>query len=160
MDRSDYLGKSVMSGLVIAPAVDGDGPDWLEMRLALWPRDTADEYAADIAAALRDTVGLNLIARVDGTAAGFAEASIRHDYVNGCATSPVAFVEGVYVAPPFRRRGVAERLVRDIEAWARAQGCLELASDAALDNGPSHAMHQALGFEETQRVVYFRKELD
>jgi aminoglycoside 6'-N-acetyltransferase I len=35
----------------------------------------------------------------------------------------------------------------------------ELASDALLDNNGSHAMHEALGFTETERVVYFRKAL-
>jgi aminoglycoside 6'-N-acetyltransferase I len=27
----------------------------------------------------------------------FAEATLRRDYVNGCSTSPVGFLEGVYV---------------------------------------------------------------
>lgn len=158
MDRPDHLGEPV-SGVVIAQAVAGDGPDWAQMRLALWPDGSADEHAAEIAAALLQTKGLCLIARANGAAVGFAEASIRTDYVNGCDSSPVAFVEGLYVAPAFRRQGIAGQLVRDIETWGRAQGCVELASDALLDNARSHAMHHALGFEETERVVYFRKLL-
>ncbi len=47
-----------------------------------------------------------------------------------------------------------------MQVWAQAQGCNELASDAALDNLGSQQMHKALGFAETQRVVYFRKMLD
>jgi aminoglycoside 6'-N-acetyltransferase I len=35
-----------------------------------------------------------------------------------------------------------------------------MASDAFLDNSASHQMHGALGFSETERVVYFRKSLD
>ena len=88
---------------------------------------------------------------------GFAEAALRHDYVNGCQSSPVAFLEGIYVRPAFRGRGVGRQLVKAIEAWALASGCTEFASDAAIDNTTSHAMHEALGFSETQRVVYFRK---
>jgi L-amino acid N-acyltransferase YncA len=95
--------------------------------------------------------------RADGTPAGFAEAAIRHDYVNGTESSPVAFVEGIYVGPSARRQGVARALVLAVEQWARARGCRELASDARLDNEASHAVHRALGFEETERVVYFRK---
>ena len=102
----------------------------------------------------------NFIARTDdGVAVGLAEASLRRDYVNGCKTSPVAFLEGIYVAPQHRRSGIAGQLVAAVEDWARAQGCTEFASDAALDNLQSHRMHAALGFEETQRVVYFRKLL-
>jgi aminoglycoside 6'-N-acetyltransferase I len=130
------------------------------MRHALWP-NSAREHEADIAALLDDPgETFNLIARDDdGSPAGFAEAALRHDYVNGCHSSPVAFLEGIYVAPAARRRGVARELVAAIQAWAVEKGCSELASDAALDNMSSHSMHVALGFEETQRVVYFRRVL-
>jgi aminoglycoside 6'-N-acetyltransferase I len=92
-------------------------------------------------------------------AAGFAEASLRRDYVNGCVTSPVVFLEGIYVEPRARRQGAARALVDAVEAWARQIGCSELASDALLENDDSHSMHRGLGFEETERVVYFRKEI-
>jgi len=94
-----------------------------------------------------------------GRAVGLAEAALRSDYVNGTATSPVAFLEGLYVAPDERRKGIARSLVREVAAWARERGCTELASDALLDNTASHAVHRALGFVETERVVFFRKEL-
>ncbi|MCS6761723.1 MAG: GNAT family N-acetyltransferase [Candidatus Devosia symbiotica] len=92
----------------------------------------------------------------DGTAVSFAEASIRHDHINGCDTSPVGFVEGIYVAPEHRRNGLARKLVALIEDWARALGCSECASDAVLDNIAiaSHRLHIALCFDETDRVVY------
>ena len=130
------------------------------MRNALWPGSGGreEEHAADIARLLADPgATINVIARVDAIAAGFAEAALRNDYVSGCQTSPVAFLEGIYVKPAFRGRGVARKLVGAIEAWARSRGCTEFASDAAIDNTASHAMHNALGFVETQRVVYFRK---
>ena len=144
--------------MVVAAAGAADAADWSRMRRDLWPDGSLEEHAADIAQALKQGSGLNLIARSSGgIAIGFAEASLRHDYVNGCTTSPVAFLEGIYVAPDFRRHGVARRLVDAVEAWAQSQGCTELASDAALDNSQSRAMHDALGFAETERVVYFRK---
>jgi aminoglycoside 6'-N-acetyltransferase I len=90
---------------------------------------------------------------------GFAEASVRTDYVNGTESSPVAFLEGLYVVPEARGRGIARELVAAIEAWGEERGCRELASDALLDNELSHAVHRALGFAETERVVYFRKAL-
>ncbi len=33
------------------------------------------------------------------------------------------------------------------------------ASDALLENEASHALHLALGFQETERVIFFRKSL-
>lgn len=157
MDRADHLGEPV-SAIVIAPATAADAADWAAMRQDLWPH-AADDHGQDISDTLADDTVLALIARVDGVAAGFAEISLRHDYVNGCKTSPVAFLEGIYVAPAWRRRGVAAALVGAAQDWARQKGCSEFASDAALGNTVSHSMHHALGFVETQRVVYFRKVL-
>jgi aminoglycoside 6'-N-acetyltransferase I len=138
-----------------------DSSAWLELRLALWPGERREEFAADIAALLADPgETTNLIAHADtGEAIGFAEASLRRDYVEGCKTSPVAFLEGIYVAPEHRRKGVAGALIRAVEDWGRQNGCTEFASDAHLDNLDSHAMHQAMGFTETVRVVYFHKDL-
>jgi len=95
----------------------------------------------------------------DGNPIGLAEAAIRSDHVNGTSASPVAFLEGLYVLPEQRRQGVARSLVLRVEHWASTSGCHELASDALLDNTRSHAMHTRLGFEETERVVFFVKAL-
>lgn len=144
----------------IAPATREDIADWLAMRLALWP-DSADEHEAEIEALLaRPEDTITLIARgPEGVAQGFAEAAIRHDYVNGCDTSPVAFVEGIFVMPETRGHGVGRALMAAIARWGRENNCTELASDTLLDNTASQAMHKALGFVETERVVFFRKNL-
>lgn len=158
MDRPHYLGQPVTTTVSVAASTDM--AEWAAMRNALWPGSGGreDEHAADVKRLLADPGGtINVIARVEGDAAGFAEAALRHDYVNGCRTSPVAFLEGIYVKPEFRGRGVVRELVEAVEAWALDHGCTEFASDAAIDNTTSHAMHKALGFDETQRVVYFRK---
>lgn len=157
MDRADHLGQPVR----VAPATKADAADWNAMRTALWPRGGNGEHSTEIAELLVDAgETINLIARgEDGRALGFAEAALRRDYVNSCRTSPVAFLEGIFVTPEARGQGVARALVTAIEAWAREQGCTEFASDAAPENFASLDMHRALGFEETQRVVFFRKVL-
>jgi aminoglycoside 6'-N-acetyltransferase I len=71
----------------------------------------------------------------------------------------VVFLEGIYVKPTYRRRGVARLLVDAIESWGRARNCTELGSDANIANIESQLMHRSLGFTETQRVVFFRKLL-
>jgi aminoglycoside 6'-N-acetyltransferase I len=95
----------------------------------------------------------------EGHAIGFAELALRGDYVNGTHGSPVGFLEAWYVAPEWRGCGVGRALIVAAEGWARTRGCAELASDALLDNTASHAAHAGCGFEETERVVYFRKVL-
>jgi aminoglycoside 6'-N-acetyltransferase I len=94
-----------------------------------------------------------------GDAIAFAEAALRRDYVNGCDTSPVAFVEGLYVTPEVRQQGIASALIDAVAAWGRAMDCTEMASDADIAHLASHAFHRAAGFVETERVVYFRKAI-
>ena len=147
------------SDFVIHVAGTVDRPDWVRLRGELWPHLTPEESERQISDMLADGWCCVIARDRGGTAVGVAEAALRHDYVNGCETSPVAFLEGIYVVSAARMHGVARQLVAAIEAWAIANGCAELASDAALDNTGSHSMHVALGFEETQRVVYFRRPL-
>jgi aminoglycoside 6'-N-acetyltransferase I len=135
--------------------------DWVALRLSLWPDSLEQDERSEAEAMLAHPgQAIAFLARTsDGEAVGFAEATLRHDYVNGCATSPVAFLEGIFVDPEHRKRGIARLLVQAIEDWAAELGCFEFASDAELHNSISHRMHAALGFEETERVVYFRKRL-
>jgi aminoglycoside 6'-N-acetyltransferase I len=143
--------------LTVAP-----NPDWLRLRKALWP-DTSDaEHEVEMAqiAAAPERYGQFMACSDDGRPLGLAEVSIRSDYVNGTETSPVAFLEGLYVAPEARRRGIARSLLTAVIAWARARACTELASDTQLENSLSQSVHLGLGFVETERVVYFRKSLE
>jgi aminoglycoside 6'-N-acetyltransferase I len=143
----------------ITEAENADAGDWIALRAALWPE--AEDHAGDIARILAEPAWhAAFIARdADGVACGFAEVSLRHDYVDGCVTSPVGFLEGIYVDPAHRRLGTARALAEAVQSWVTARGCSEFASNALLDNTVSHLTHGALGFEETERMVMFRKVL-
>jgi len=86
------------------------------------------------------------------------ELSIRPQ-AEGCHTDRVAYLEGWFVVPQARGRGVGRALVAAAEAWGRSEGCREFASDAQADNAVSAAAHQALGFSEAGQVRCFRKDL-
>ena len=133
---------------------------WVPLRVALWPDEEAlDKQAAEWLVAA-DPEQFNIVARSDdGAVIGFAEATLRHDYVNGTSTSPVVFLEGIFVARDHRKRGVAAALVEAVADWGRAKRCSEFASDALIDNLDSHAFHRAIGFAEQERVVCFSKPL-
>lgn len=151
-----------MTAVTVRPATAADVPEWSAMRAQLWPDDDAAAHAADIAETFLsgDPDQVAFVAEGDGgTLLGFVEASIRRDYVDGCDTSPVAFGEGAYILPQWRGTGVGRALVEAVADWGRAKGCTELASNALLKNTASHAFHLGLGFEETERVVFFRRML-
>lgn len=142
---------------VIRRMIAGDRAAWIEMRLALWPHESFAAHAADVDRLLNAANVWNYIAEaVGGAAVGFAEISLRN-WANGCRTQPVPFLEGIWVKDGFRRHGLGSRLLAHATAFLSAQGFDELGSDAHLDNLVSHAAHQAWGFSERVRVVYFRK---
>ena len=95
----------------------------------------------------------------DNTAIGFAQCGFRHDYVEGTETSPVGYLEGVFIEVDYRRQGIARELVRACQIFAKEQGCTEFASDCELDNEESLQFHLKMGFEEANRIICFTKKL-
>lgn len=139
----------------IRPAEPNDVDQLVPLRVALWPEGSAEEHRRE----LEQPIDTGIVAEHDdGTIIGFAEVSLR-SRADGCESSPVGYLEGWYVAEPFRRLHVGAALVRAAEDWARAHGCTEFASDTWLDNEVSQLAHEALGFEEVDRVVTYRKTL-
>ena len=150
------------AGVVVRPARSSDAAAWVAMREALWP-DESGAHAAEVeqffAATVREPVEVLIAVDAAGRAVGFAELSIR-PYAEDCETDRVAYLEGWYVTPDARRRGVGRALIEAAEAWARGQGCTEFGSDALLENESSAAAHRALGFQETVQIRCFRKTLE
>ena len=131
---------------------------WAAMRRALFPEETVAEHSVEIGAILPDGRQAAFGARSGGEWVGFIEVGQR-SYAEGCSSSPVGYIEALWVAERARRRGVARSLVESAKQWARERGFSELASDAQLANTVSHAAHRRMGFEETERIVCFRMDL-
>jgi aminoglycoside 6'-N-acetyltransferase I len=96
--------------------------------------------------------------RGEGGLCGFIEAAIR-PFAEGCRTQPVGYIEGWYVDPDSRWRGIGRSLVTAAENWARSKGCKEIASDAEVSNLDSEEAHRRLGYVEVSRLVHFKKDL-
>jgi aminoglycoside 6'-N-acetyltransferase I len=147
--------------LLIRPVEHADAVAWERMRTALWPGHSGG-HAADIARFFspQRSEPLEVLLACSGSGApiGFVELSIRN-HAAGCTSDRVAFVEGWYVEPDHRRRGVGAALIRAAEEWGRVNQCTELGSDTQLWNESSIDAHKALGFEEVERLVAFKKSL-
>ena len=144
----------------VRAVTSNDRAEWTRMRTALWP-ESPEDHPIEIARFLAKpdpSVAVFVAEDRNGAICGLLEAGTR-PYAEGCLSSPVGYIEGWWVDPPYRRKGFGAALVRAAEAWARARGLEEMASDADLENELSHSAHRSLGYTETQRIVCFRKSL-
>lgn len=90
---------------------------------------------------------------------GFAQCQLRHDYVEGTETTPVGYLEGIFVKEGYRNKGYAKELLTECEEWAKRNGCHEFASDCEINNIGSFRFHKAMNFAEVNRIICFTKRL-
>ena len=145
--------------MIFRKATVADAETLAGMAAALFHHEDVQALREEFEALARDEEAACFLAEEEGMAVGFAQCQLRHDYVEGTETSPVGYLEGIYVKAPFRRRGVAGQLLRACEAWAGRMGCTELASDCELDNTDSLSFHLHMGFEEANRIICLTKKL-
>lgn len=130
-----------------------------ELALLLWPGHTRLELERELGPLLRSSEAVIMLACDGERAIGYAQCQLRHDYVEGTESSPVAYLEGIYVCEDWRGRGAARELLAACEDWGRQRGCLEMGSDCELDNAASFRFHMATGFAEVNRIICFHKRL-
>ena len=144
--------------MVIRKATPDDSMTLAILASRMWEHDPS-ELQPEFSALTNSSEAACFLAVHGVQAVGFAQCQLRHDYVEGCETSPVGFLEGIYVDDAYRRSGVARALLSVCEAWARSVGCTEFASDCEIDNHDSLAWHLKAGFEEVNRTIWFAKKL-
>ena len=145
--------------LTITKAAKEDALTVAGLAIQMWEDNELEELAAEFEEIINSSESAVFLGTIDGQAIGFAQCQLRHDYVEGTETSPVGYLEGIFVEKQYRRKGFAKQLLAACEAWAKEQGCTEFASDCELDNTRSLKFHLSLGFEEANRVICFTKKL-
>lgn len=138
----------------------GTAKDSARLFCELWE---SANYEEELEICLRVTGDNNkcvILAWAGGLYIGFVFMSLRHEYVEGVTTSPVAYIEGLYVKPEYRGKGIGSHLVRAGSQWGKEMGGQEIASDAEIANTISIDFHKKLGFTEVRRVVCFARSLD
>lgn len=142
----------------IRKATPTDSMALAKLAARMWAHDPT-ELASEFAALSASEEAACFLAFDGHQPIGFAQCQLRHDYVEGCETSPVGFLEGIYVDDAHRHAGIARALLTACEDWARSVGCSEFASDCELDNHVSQAWHIKAGFQEMGRTIWFAKKL-
>ena len=130
-----------------------------ELACQLWPDNTVEGMCEAYAELITKSDAAFFLAYAEQSPVGFAQCQLRYDYVEGTDSSPVGYLEGIYVADGYRKQGVAKELLSACETWAKSKGCTEFASDCELENVHSLQFHLNVGFEEANRIICFTKKL-
>lgn len=125
----------------------------------LWDTHRPEDLKVEFGSIMDSGSARFFLALDEETAVGFAQCQLRHDYVEGTDSSPVGYLEGIFVREEFRHQGVATRLLNACEDWAVSRGCREFASDCEITNNGSRLFHLHMGFLEANRIICFTKQL-
>lgn len=133
--------------------------EWVQLSAKLFADEPFDEMYKAYADFLITQKEIGFLYLRNNRSVAFINVSIRHDYVNGTDTSPVVFIEALYVLPQYRQQGIARELLSQAEQFAKESGVAQLASDCLLQNTNSELFHKSCGFEEKERVICFVKNV-
>ena len=98
-----------------------------------------------------DGAGVQLLAREDGGAAGFA--TIFWSYSTLSATA-IGIMNDLFVAPAARGRGIGAALIRACEAECAARGVPILEWQTAPSNARAQSVYDRFGAERSEWVTY------
>ncbi|WP_350343185.1 aminoglycoside 6'-N-acetyltransferase [Proteinivorax tanatarense] len=130
-----------------------------ELAMKLWPDNDYQELKEEFAKMLHTDNNKVFLYLVDGNPIGFAHFSIRTDYVEGSDSSPIGYIEGIYVEAEYRRQEVSKELLAKGEQWVKEKGYSEIASSCEYDNTTSYHFHKGIGFKEANRIICFIKDV-
>lgn len=145
--------------MTIKKATLTDAQELAGLAVRMWKSNTIAELAKEFNDYISKESGVFFLATSEECAVGFAQCGLRHDYVEGTTSSPVGYLEGIFVVEEYRKRGLAKDMLKACQKWAKEQGCTEFASDCELVNEDSLKFHLKMGFEEANRVICFTKKL-
>lgn len=130
-----------------------------DLAIQMWTDHVLEDLTEDFRHLVMHNDAVCYIKHVDDKPFAFAQCQLRCDYVEGTESSPVGYLEGIFVSEEYRKHGYAAELLSECEEWAKEKGCTEFASDCELGNADSVKFHMSLGFEEANRIICFRKGL-
>ena len=130
-----------------------------DLAVLLWEDNSVDDLVNEFSEILSKDNAQIFLKYENDVPVGFAQCQLRYDYVEGTKTTPVGYLEGIFVMEKCRNRGYAKELLNQCEMWAKDRGCKEFASDCEIHNDNSFQFHKAMNFTEANRIICFTKKL-
>lgn len=144
---------------MVKTATNTDSNILAELAIQMWNNASLAELKTDFSEIANSQNAICFIKYLGNTPIGFAQCSLRNDYVEGTNSSPVGYLEGIFIEETHRNKGYAKELLFACEKWAKTMGCSEFASDCELTNADSLKFHLSMGFDEANRIICFKKDI-
>lgn len=140
----------------LVPIEKNDFPVWAQFRAEIYPLISRDYDLREMETVFASELWYCwFISGEEGEKIGLVELSLRN-IVDGCLSSPVPYLEGLYLVPSKRGMGRGAKVIEMIINWCRNHGYTEFATDAELSNARAQQFYEKLGFEKVDQVVEYK----
>ena len=109
----------------------------------------------ELAYLLTDYNSIGLAAKIDGEIVGFAIARVDVQ-----RNAPFGHILTVDVMPAYRRRGMAQKLLCEIETILRERGVKECRLEVREDNFAALSLYRKMGYEKVGILERYYGEVD
>ena len=144
---------------MVRKAEKGDLAALTNLAVLMWSNHSVDELFEEFSEIITKENAQFFLKFESDIPVGFAQCQLRYDYVEGTKTTPVGYLEGIFIKEEYHNKGYAKQLLAECEAWAKEKGCQEFASDCEINNIDSFHFHKAVNFREANRIICFTKVL-
>ena len=130
-----------------------------KLALKLWPEHDFDELIMEYQKIILNENNAIFLVVNNDKPIGFCQCGLRFDYVEGTSTSPVLYLEGIFIEEEYREQGYAKKLINRCMEWGKTKNVTEFASDCEINNIDSYLFHLKLGFIEANKIICFTKKI-
>ena len=82
-----------------------------DLAIQMWTDHDPEDLEAEFRKLVMNDEAVCYMKYIDDQPAAFAQCQLRHDYVEGTDSSPVGYLEGIYVREKYRKNGYAAELL-------------------------------------------------
>lgn len=89
------------------------------LAIRMWQDSTISDLEHEFEQIINSNNAVVFMNFIDVNPIGFAQCQLRTDYVEGTETSPVGYLEGIFILEEYRNKGYAKELLSACENWAK-----------------------------------------
>ena len=154
------LHYDMRSKILIREATINDSDEIANLAKEIWKNNSISELKKEFTESMASVKAcIYVFEDKDKRIKGFAQCNLRYDYVEGTKSSPVGFLEGIFITEEYRGKGIGKVLLSAAQSWAKENGCIEFACDCGINNSTSYNFHIHNGFKEVNRIICFSKKI-